>query len=217
MSTLVFDIETIPGPEADAHPEAMAEMAGTRKDCDARKLGSLCPALARPVAIGMMFDGGHELRVAYDSTLVDHDGQAPEGMRVLACEGEAQVLDLARLAIAKASALVTFNGRAFDIPLLIHRMRINDIDVPSLLMRAIEQKPWESGYHQDLASILSFGGATQRYSLRAYAIAYGLGDPKQDGDGAGVYDLVQARDGRRVCEYAAGDVRTTAALWGLAR
>lgn len=211
MSTIVLDIETIPAPEAEAHPDAIREMAAKR-DLDPATFASLCPPLARVVAVGMLHPGSGRFRIVYDASLLDlaaprEDAGGFAGERPLLSNlGEI-------LGERGVDRIVTFGGRAFDIPTLIHRMRINEVPVPPILKSAAWQKPWEDDPHIDVLSLCTFGGAGGRYSLRAYALAYGLPDPKAEFGGENVLGLVLQRDGDTLCKYLEGDVRTTAALW----
>jgi len=211
MSTIVLDIETIPAAEANAHPDAIREMAAKR-DQDPATFASLCPPLARVVAVGMLHPSSGRLHILYDASLLDLKESRDD---VAACDGECGLLvDLAGILNGRGiTRIVTFGGRSFDVPALIHRMRINGVSVPGILTRAAWQKPWEDNPHVDVLNLCTFGGAGGRYSLRAYALAYGLADPKAESGGEHVLELVLRREGDALCHYVEGDVRTTAELW----
>ena len=211
MSTIVFDIETIPAPEAEANPDAVREMAAKREQ-DRATFASLCPPLARVVAVGMLHPNSGRLHIVYDSSLLDLDTPREDAV---GCAGERELLStLAQILTERGvTRIVTFGGRAFDVPTLIHRMRINNVAVPAILTHAAWQKPWEDTPHVDVLNQCTFGGAGGRYPLRAYALAYGLQDPKEEFGGENVLGLVLQRDGTRLCRYLEGDVRTTAELW----
>jgi len=66
--------------------------------------------------------------------------------------------------------------------------------------------------HLDLLDAVSFGGASGKYGLAAYAIGYGSLNPKRGSDGGGVLDLVQRGDGAALVKYLRGDLAATAAL-----
>jgi hypothetical protein len=211
MSTIVLDIETIPAAEADANPDAIREMAA-RREQDPATFASLCPPLARVVAVGMVHPSSGRLHIVYDSSLLD---LATPREDAAGCDGEQALLTRIAEILGErgVSRIVTFGGRGFDIPTLIHRMRINGVPVPGILKNAAWQKPWEDVPHVDVLGQCTFGGASGRYSLRAYALAYGLEDPKAEIGGENVLGVVLRRDGDTLCRYLEGDVRTTAALW----
>lgn len=215
---LVFDIETIPGVPLDtvAHLAAKREMSPT-------EYAALCPVLARVVAVSLT-DGGDWTRVVYDRSLLPTPDLMVDGGSVLPGRtmevpegrpqsGEKILLQVVNKMIASAAGLVTFNGRSFDIPTLIHRSRINGVLPAPILMRAARQKPWEDMPHVDLLNVCTFGGATQRYPLEAYCLGYGIANPKADGGGENVAAMVAAGDTEGVIRYCLGDIKATAELW----
>ncbi len=191
---MVFDIETVPNvPEgADAAVAAMAE----KRNVDAGLFAATSPMLCRIVAIGMKF-GEHEKCIV--------DGRD--------VEGEAALLVAAHEAFAKVSGVVTFNGRSFDIPAILHRSRICGVKPAQILNAAAWQKPWETTWHTDKMSVLTFGGATQRYSLEAYALGFGVQNPKTNCHGSDVAMMFEAKQFNALAEYCMGDVRATDALF----
>jgi DNA polymerase elongation subunit (family B) len=111
------------------------------------------------------------------------------------------------------SRFITFNGKGFDIPTLIHRAAIHGIRPADSLLRAANAKPWEADLHVDMASAFRFGAATGRYSLEAFALAYGMANPKADGDGSKLGTFVEQQDAVSLFQYVMGDVVTTAKLY----
>lgn len=211
MATLVFDIETNPAAIDPAHMPAIETMAAKREQ-DVDTFLALFPPTARVVAIGAMKLGGGSGAAMVDGSLfpgaMDGDGAA------ILAYGEAELLREFFEHVAKCSGIITFNGRGYDIPVMLHRARILGVPAPAILTNAAWQKPWESKPHRDIMNELSFGGAVGRYSLAAWAIAYGHANPKASGDGAGVRALIESQDLARLVEYVMGDVRATAALAG---
>jgi len=195
-TTIVFDIETVPSKTAYAHPDEVLRMAQKRGQ-KIDEFASLCPVLCSVIAVGIL-----ELETGTQHAHV--------------CGGvdrEFDVLTVVNAAINSAARLVTFNGRRFDLPALIHRSRINGVQPAGILLRSVLQKPWEHLPHVDMANVLSFGGAMSGYSLEAYAIAYGLDNPKTGGDGGGVLELVRTGQIEKLAQYVMGDVRATAELY----
>lgn len=183
--------------------------------------------LARVVSVGMRVTGCVRNPAAdgdciiVDGSLVDMPENAhvalSRGMRcaVIEAESEAQLLvEAARILSAPwPSPLVTFNGARFDLPTLVARMVAHSIKPPRLILDALRQKPWESGVHVDLMSLFGHGNTRGVGSLRAWAVGLLGIDPKADGDGAHVGELIERRDGAALARYNLGDARITAALY----
>lgn len=211
MSTVVLDIETVGCEAALAAPDAMAEMAA-RREQDPDAFAALCPALARPVAIGLRhLESGTE-RLLYDAALLP-GLPVPDIAGAERCDGEAEMLARAADVLDKCKRIVSFNGRSFDLPILVHRAVAHGAAPSRLVLAGLNQKPWEHGIHIDLLLQMTFGGATGRYPLRAYAIGHGLEDPKAGGDGAHVHELVRAQETAQLLTYLHGDLETTTALY----
>lgn len=217
MNTIVLDIETIASPIADADRETIEAMAAKREQ-DADTFCALCPALARVVAVGLMNVDSGNRRVVFDASLVD----APDKLGDIDLVGhsgeEGVVRSVHGLLKGSAKTLVTFNGRGYDIPLLLHRAVVHGVAAAPIVNAAAWQKPWENRPHVDMLAQLTFGGATGKFPLAAYAIAHGVGNPKTGGDGSHVAELVRQRDGQKLCQYVSDDVEATRALaqrWGL--
>jgi 3'-5' exonuclease len=110
---------------------------------------------------------------------------------------------------------VTFNGRAFDVPFLVHRSVACGV-VPTVdLMRYRYLTQQNPPYHIDLQDQLTFYGAmSKRPSLHLFCRAYGITSPKAGGvagdDVAGLYYAGQTRD---IALYNVGDLLATAQLY----
>lgn len=185
----------------DETPEAMS------------KFLALSPALARVVCVGLWHHEQKRGWVGVDAELFPAPG-AVEDAVTAPWAGEAFLLGglAQKLTETRPDRLVTFNGAGFDLPLLINRMVAHGIKPPDLFVRALTQKPWESGVHTDIR--LRFGwGKAGRGTLREYAVGMLGVDPKAEGDGSHVADLLAKRDGTALARYCLGDCRTTAALF----
>jgi hypothetical protein len=212
MSVLVIDVETI-GARRPEHEAAIAEMAEARH-VDPEAFAALCPPLARVVCVGMKaIDSGQE-RVYFDGSLFGGiNGPMPGGAGHTALDGEAELLAAVNKIVMAYSRLVTFNGRVFDLPVLIHRMVINGVTPSTKLLNAAREYRYKPNIHIDLRDAMSFFGAAQIGPLRAVALGYGLVDPKANGNGKDVIRLVEAGDHEALCRYCAGDVRVEACLY----
>lgn len=225
MSILCLDIETIPS-ELDAEGRRAIERMAEKREMPTDMFAALCPPLARVVAIGMLHPQSGQQLVLFDGTLFavgtgDGETAAAEfaGIEGRATAGEAALLR-EFMAICDGSRgkreihrYITFNGKSFDIPTLIHRAAVHGIRPAPSLLRAANAKPWESDLHVDMASAFRFGGATGRYSLEAFALAYGMANPKAEGDGSKLGTFVEQRDAASLFQYVMGDVVTTAKLY----
>lgn len=228
MATVVLDIETIAA-EIDEADRPLIAAAAAKRGQDVYSFGALCPALARVVAVGMVnpqtgqaraFWDGQALRPDYyrrgdDNVL--YSNPPDDNWTEADCNGERSLLIEVHQVLAHYSTLVTFNGRGFDLPVLIHRAKLHGITPAPIVLACAFQKPWESRPHIDMLSELTIGGAAGRYSLAVYCAAFGIPSPKAEGDGAGVRGLVECGDSDRLCRYVLGDVTATAELarrWG---
>jgi hypothetical protein len=227
---LIFDIETI----ADVTPPTQAAIAALAqgRDMTAEHYGGLCPPLARVVCVAWFDLETRTLGACFDATL--HAGLAPSTLAVddpsgelastLQCElqpcgGEPQLLRAfgQRVAqhLAQANAqLVTYNGRGFDLPVLVHRAIKHGVsDGRDVLVKAARENRYHPVTHVDLMDVVTFNGAAPRFPLAAYAIGYGFQSPKHDMDGAGVWPAVQAGRILDVVRYCAGDVIATTQVY----
>ncbi len=226
-NALVFDIETI----ADLTPqnrEAVATLAETRQ-MRPEDYGSLCPPLARVVCIGAFDVTAQVLHGLFDTSLTaapwpsSVDVTAGDGsMRTCSlrgCVGERELLrefgGMVERHLGQATAqLVTFNGRGFDLPVLIHRSIKHGVtDGRALLLKAVNENRYRPMIHVDLLDSVTFCGASARFPLAAYAVGYGWRSPKEDMDGARVAGAVREGKIVEVVRYCARDVLTTAHLY----
>lgn len=111
---------------------------------------------------------------------------------------------------------VTFNGRGFDVPFLLHRSVVHNV-VPTVdLMRRRYLSQQRPPYHIDLQDELTYYGAMfRRPSLHLFCRAYGIESPKSDKvSGDAVADLYQQGKYKEIAEYNAADVVATTELYG---
>lgn len=110
---------------------------------------------------------------------------------------------------------VTFNGRSFDVPFLLHRSVARGIQPTCDLMRRRYLSQQRPPYHIDLQDELTFYGAMHRRpNLHLFCRTYGIDSPK-DGDISG--DMVSEwyYSGRvyDIAQYNATDVVATTELY----
>ena len=154
-------------------------------------------------------------------TADEHEPAGEKGGQVefVPCANETGLLtafwDVAR----RYDAIITFNGRAFDVPFVYLRSAL--LNVP------ISRKDW-LGYrfqtepHCDLAEQFTFygvsgrEGAARRFNLDFYCRAFGIESPKSHGvTGTDVNQLVSEKRFREIAEYCLRDVKATAELYRL--
>jgi hypothetical protein len=229
-NALVFDIETI----ADLTPDNRDAIAALAKERNVtpEEYGALCPPLARVVCIAWFDLAAQKLAAGFDATLcrdepprsvaVDNGSGAARTVvdcDVQACTGEAQLLAefgkvVERHLQQANSRLVTFNGRGFDLPVLVHRsIKHRVTQGRELLSTAATENRYRPLLHLDLMDVVTFSGASPRWPMAAYAIGYGFRSPKNDLSGSQVSAAVQAGRIVDVVRYCAGDVIATAHIY----
>lgn len=184
MSYLVLDIETVPDL--------------TRWSSPADKPDAFPPVFAhRIVCVGTLW-----LTDAYsligDSWMLTGD--------------ERSVLsDLSRFLSANKPTLVTYNGRRFDLPVIVHRALLHGVQLPFYYQQRGARYRFSEEGHLDLADCLTDYGACSMATLDDVAKLCGL--PGKVGvDGSDVAALY--RDGKldEIAAYCLADVAQTALL-----
>ncbi|MGU3422629.1 3'-5' exonuclease [Methylobacterium sp. D54C] len=111
--------------------------------------------------------------------------------------------------------VVTWNGRAFDMQVLLQRAMLHGIATPAWHARGQGRMSYGQRYadwHVDLMDVISGYGASARLGLDETCAALGL--PGKPGtSGADVADLVAAGDLGRVRNYCESDALNTYALF----
>ena len=227
MATLVFDIETscVSKDNLDeSQLEYLCRPAENLEDETERekkreqieRMFNLWPFTAQVVCIAMLNADSGRGKVYFASDDAGDSGEA-DGYEYVACLDEFEVLTSFWEAARKFNRIVTFNGRAFDVPFLY--LRSAGLNVP------ISQKNW-LGYrfstepHCDLADQLCFygvsgrDGAARRFNMDFYCRAFGITSPKSQGvSGQDVNDLMGEGKYREIAEYCARDVIATNELY----
>jgi DNA polymerase elongation subunit (family B) len=227
MARLVFDIETSALPLEsfdEVQQEYLFREAGKISDPALREARrteiaqqfNLWPFTAQVVCIAMLNADTSRGQVLYRGPDSDCDGDAGP-VEYVSCADEAEMLtafwDVAR----HYESIVTFNGRAFDVPFIYLRS--------GLLRVPISRKDW-LGYrfqiepHCDLAEQFTFygvsgrDGAARKFNLDFYCKAFGIDSPKSHGvTGLDVNRLLAENRCREICEYCLRDVQATVLLY----
>jgi hypothetical protein len=229
MSTqaLVFDVETVADLD-DSNRDSVAALAAGR-EMRAEEYAAFCPPLARVVCIAWYDLAAGVMGAVHDATFPGGglsvemsiaDGEGP--LLVISytgCNGERELLrtfgEVVSRHYQKSNAtLVTYSGRGFDLPVLIHRSVKHGVaEGRAQLIKAVRENRYNQRLHVDLLDTVTFFGAGSRWPLAAYAIGYGHRSPKGEMDGSQVGAAVA--DGRilDVVRYCAGDVIATTQIY----
>jgi predicted PolB exonuclease-like 3'-5' exonuclease len=189
---LIVDIETIPDAERWTPPEGTAPFPPTWA--------------LRIVVLGCMWlDSEYRLRKL--GVVGADDAAGSEDAR------EARLLEqFSRFVGKQHTTLVTYNGRAFDLPVIALRSLCHGVPLPWYYReRGVRHRYSEEG-HIDLCDWLADHGATRSGSLDAIARLVGL--PGKIGvDGSQVEGLYRSGDLAAIQRYCLADVAQTAFLF----
>jgi hypothetical protein len=225
MSTLIIDIETVgeSWDELDSVTQAgltrwLHQTTSDTAEYEAKLLDikaglGFSPLTGYIVALGVYDLERKQGTVYYQSEEPSADERV--GAFTYRSRSEAAMLEEFWEGVAEYETIVTFSGRSFDVPFLLHRSVICQV-VPTIdLMRYRYLTQQVQPYHIDLADQLTFYGAIQkRPSLHMFCRAYGIESPKSHGiagdDVAGLYAAKQFLD---IARYNSHDLLATALLY----
>ncbi|MBI3852127.1 MAG: ribonuclease H-like domain-containing protein [Verrucomicrobia bacterium] len=228
MAKLVFDIEssTLPLTNFDeVQQEYLFRETEKITDVVARETRraeilqqfNLWPFTAQVVCIAMLNADTVRGQVLFTADDCEADTAEAGPVEFVACVDETELLTAFWDVAQHYEAIVTFNGRGFDVPFLYLRSAL--LNVP------IKRKDW-LGYrfqtepHCDLAEQLTFygvsgrDGAARKFNLDFYCKAFGIESPKSHGvTGLDVNHLLAEGKYREIAEYCLRDVRATVELY----
>lgn len=224
MATLVFDIETVGKPWNSFDSVTQSEVtkwvqktSSTQEEKELRinqiknELG-FSPLTGEVVALGV-YDVERNLGSVY---FQGNEKDFTDEMFVYKARSEKQILEDFWDTALSYDVFVSFNGRAFDVPFLLHRSIALNVR-PSI---QLSQKRYLSTqsvpYHIDLQDELTFYGAmNKRPSLHMFCQAYGIESPKLDVTGDDVAELFRTKKFSDIARYNAKDVIATTHLFNL--
>ncbi len=225
MGTLLFDIETV-GDAWESFDETTqhaltrwVEKTARSKDehkmlTDDIKQGlGFSPLTGKIVAIGLYDLEREQGAVYYTGEGTETDVVAEQF--VLKQRSEKEMLRDFWEGAKSYSTFVTFNGRCFDVPFLIHRAAIHGIAPSVNLMEGRYPYQQKTVRHVDLQDEMTFYGAMQRKgNLHLFCRAYGIESPKQEGvSGDDVAELFARKKFRDIARYNVRDVVATTELY----
>jgi predicted PolB exonuclease-like 3'-5' exonuclease len=193
---LVLDLETVPDDTRWSRPDVQVTPAPP----------AFPPLWAhRIVVMGCLWlDAGYRLKQL---------GVVPSGSAGSADARERALLDeLSRAVGAEHPVIVTFNGRAFDLPVIALRALCHGVPLPWYYREQSTRYRYSEHGHLDLCDWLADHGAIRSGSLDALARLIGL--PGKVGvDGSQVEGLYAAGHLADIERYCLGDVAQTALLF----
>ena len=183
MKTLTIDIETIP--DLAAHQRAGME------------LGSVFP----PFPL-------HEIACVSILTAQRYDWDSWRfGIETLSREVSSERAIIAELEqiLESADEVITFNGRGFDVPVLLARAAVTQQRVPNIAKLYRRNQP---GFHADLLDEITGFGTAPRLKLAQLCAAFAI-PAKLDVDGSEVKTLAEQGEWKRIADYCETDVVAT--------
>lgn len=100
--------------------------------------------------------------------------------------------------------IVTFNGKSFDLPVMLFRAIQQDVPIDLKTYDELTYR-YQNQHHYDLLQMLSGWEKNKWHKLDFYLKLFGLQD-KNDMDGSMVYPLYQAGEHDKIKEYCRNDV-----------
>lgn len=224
MATLIVDIETVGEVWSDLDVTTQANLTrwidrAARNETehaalvrDVKEGLGFSPLTGKIVVLGI-YDRERAIGTVYTAG-ASKDIETQEGQFTYKCATEAEMLALFWEGAQRYDVIVTFNGRAFDLPFLLHRSVVHGlrptVDCLGQRYLARQQPP----YHVDLQDELTFYGAmARRPSLHLFCRAYSIESPKNEVGGDDVATLYAEGDYAALVRYNARDLMATAALY----
>jgi DNA polymerase elongation subunit (family B) len=171
---------------------------------------ALVRGLGRVVSIGMWnLDKDQGAVLVHGSGCKWEDFEVVPGTKVFRGNERELLVEFWKLA-KDWGTVVTYNGRAYDGPVLITRSAMLDV-VPS---RQFCGYRYRVDDHCDLMDLLNFQGATRdSYSLDYWCRRFGVESPKGKMDGSMVAKKSRSGKYDEIAEYCLRDTRATADLF----
>ena len=219
---LVFDIETV-GYNFESLEESQQEFIlrysekETRQEereklkLEAIRYLSLYPLTSKVVSIGMLNTETKNTLVLFEGSEVKEWQSEETGIRYCS-HTEEEMLTMFWEYVKKVDAVITFNGRSFDIPFLMLRSAIHKIK-PS---RNFIKKRYDNHSHIDLLDKFTYYGMTKKFNLDFYCKSFNIQSPKSHGvSGMDVKELYAAGKIEEIATYCAHDVEATFQLYNV--
>lgn len=215
MATLVFDIETIPHEwnSFDAYTKsALIRSAGEAGEEGAKSMLGLSPLTGGIVSVAL-YDVERRQGAVYFAG--DGTGESErDGDFIIKERTEKEILEDFWEGVRGYDVFVTFNGRSFDIPFLLHRSVVHGLRPSHTFAQSRYLTKQSLPYHVDLMDELTmYGAMSKRPSLHLLLRAYGIESKKGEADGSQVAELARAGRFRDLTRHNIDDVIATTALY----
>jgi 3'-5' exonuclease len=224
MATLIFDIETVGEDWASLDSttqKVLTRWAARSAKGEEEKVALLydiktslgfSPLTGFIVAIGL-YDLERQRGVVYYTGLGTESDET-EGEYTYKERSEVAMLREFWEGAKHYDTFVTFNGRSFDAPFLVHRSVVHELRPTKNLLEGRYPSQQRTCRHFDLQDELTFFGAMMRRpSLHLFCRAYGIASPKEEVGGDNVSELFASKKFRDIAHYNARDVIATNALY----
>ncbi len=225
MATLIFDIETI-GESWETmdtntqevlsrwiHKTTKTKTEEESQLTDLKEGLGFSPLTGKIVAIGVYDLERKQGAVYYTGEGRESDEEV--GGYVLKQRTEKEMLEDFWEGAKSYDTFVTFNGRSFDVPFLLHRSVVQGVMPTCDLIEGRYLYQQKGVHHVDLQDQLTFYGAMfKKPSLHLFCRAYGILSPKSEGiSGDDVALLFKEKKFHDIARYNARDVTATTALY----
>ncbi len=220
MRKIIFDIETVSFPFetlSESQQEYLLrssekekdEMLREEKKDEAIRFLSLYPFTAKVISIGI-YDVSKEKSYVYYESASEEEFHADGKDAQYKGLSEPEMLKAFWRIVDAADQVITFNGRAFDIPFLMIRSAVNKIKPSKNLL----SNRYDTSLHVDLLEQFSFYGGIKKFNLDFYCYAFGVKSPKsKEVSGMEVKNLYEAGRIKEIAVYCGEDIYATYQLY----
>jgi predicted PolB exonuclease-like 3'-5' exonuclease len=213
MNAVIFDIETVGCDFAQldrTSQEYFLRLNEAEEFEQVRDSLSFYPLTAQIIAIAMMDAQTHEGAVYFQDRGKGTEKLKEENFYFYPMD-ECGLIKHFWKQLRRYSAIVTFNGRAFDGPFIMIRSAVHHLRVE----RNLVPYRFSATEHIDLADQLCFYGAMSRkFPLHMWCRALGIPSPKESGvTGLDVKDLFSQGEMLKIARYCRDDVEATGQLY----
>lgn len=227
MEIFTFDIETIPNqtipeeclPQFDESevklgnlkdPTKIQEKLSSAKiefEASLSKKMSIDPALCQVCTFGAARYNIEKDEIVSEYLYQVTDEDAETGDYSAVYDGWQAITD----AFHERIPVVSFNGKSFDLPIMLFRAMQQDVPVDIKMFDSLSFK-YQNEHHYDLLQLLSGWDRTRWHKLDFYLRLFGIGS-KNGIDGSMVYGMFQEKKFDEIKQYCRDDVLSTSALF----